>query len=283
MLSEKRDLKVGLAEQRFHQHLGIDVAALRLEHDAAPSSVGFVADIRRAAPASSPAAARRCFSMSLRLLNLVRESRVTTTWYWPMAELLGDIPARPHPERCRGPKCIGLLDRRRALSTSSPPVGKSGPGIMSTSLPIVAHSANLIRCRSAVQISPTLCGGTDGRHADRDARRAVGEQVRKGRRQHDQAPRPRRHRSSGNRPRPRRCPASSACATPRSGAPRCSASPQRYRRRHCRNCPGRRPAGSAARRILREADHRVVDRLTSPCGWYLPITSPTMRAHFLKP
>ena len=35
--------------------------------------------------------------------------------------------------------------------------------------------------------------------------------------------------------------------------------------------------------ILGEADHRVVDRDWSPCGWNLPMTSPTTRAHFLKP
>ena len=34
--------------------------------------------------------------------------------------------------------------------------------------------------------------------------------------------------------------------------------------------------------ILRQAHQGVIDR-TSPCGWYLPITSPTTRAHFLKP
>ena len=33
----------------------------------------------------------------------------------------------------------------------------------------------------------------------------------------------------------------------------------------------------AHREVLRHAHHGVVDR-ASPCGWYLPITSPTMRA-----
>ncbi len=34
----------------------------------------------------------------------------------------------------------------------------------------------------------------------------------------------------------------------------------------------------AQREVLGEADERVVQR-TSPCGWYLPITSPTIAAH----
>ena len=69
---------------------------------------------------------------------------------------------------------------------------------------------------------------------------------------------------------------------PRSCAPRCSAWRRRYRRRYCRNCPGRRPADSARRSPGRGAPARRRSAW-SPCGWNLPMTSPTMRAHFLKP
>ncbi len=45
-------------------------------------------------------------------------------------------------------------------STRTPPVGKSGPGISSTSLLTVALGL-LMRCSSAAQISPALCGGME--------------------------------------------------------------------------------------------------------------------------
>ncbi len=45
-------------------------------------------------------------------------------------------------------------------SISTPPVGKSGPGMNPTSVSVRAFGV-LIRCRSASQISPTLCGGIE--------------------------------------------------------------------------------------------------------------------------
>ncbi len=45
-------------------------------------------------------------------------------------------------------------------STSTPPVGKSGPGIMPTRVSVRAFGV-LMRCSSASQISPTLWGGMD--------------------------------------------------------------------------------------------------------------------------
>ncbi len=45
-----------------------------------------------------------------------------------------------------------------------------------------------------------------------------------------------------------------------------------------RSCPARRPAGSAATRPAPAGPGRRRSR-ESPCGWYLPITSPTTRAH----
>ena len=61
------------------------------------------------------------------------------------------------------------------------------------------------------------------------------------------------------------------------GAPRCSASPPADRRPSSRNCPGRRSAAGAWRNPAPCAPWRRRSRV-SPCGWYLPITSPTMRA-----
>ena len=45
-----------------------------------------------------------------------------------------------------------------AGSIRTPPVGKSGPGISATSSAI-SQAGLSIRCSSAAQISPTLCGG----------------------------------------------------------------------------------------------------------------------------
>ena len=64
----------------------------------------------------------------------------------------------------------------------------------------------------------------------------------------------------------------------RSCALRCSASPPADRRRPSRSCPGRRPAGSAARKSCARRTSASYSA-TSPCGWYLPITSPTIAAH----
>ncbi len=62
------------------------------------------------------------------------------------------------------------------------------------------------------------------------------------------APAPRHYRSDGNRRRPRRG-RPSGRSRPESAAPRCSDRPRRYRRRYCRNCPARRPAGSACAKL----------------------------------
>ena len=85
-----------------------------------------------------------------------------------------------------------------------------------------------------------------GRHADGDAGGAVGEQVGESAPAAPPARSSRHRRWGGNRPRPRRA-RPSAPRRPRSGGFRCSAWPRRYRRRYCRNCPARRPAGSARR------------------------------------
>jgi hypothetical protein len=47
------------------------------------------------------------------------------------------------------------------------------------------------------------------------------------------------------------------------------------RRRASRSCPGRRSAGSASRTACAMCTMRLVHVEESPCGWYLPSTSPT--------
>ena len=53
--------------------------------------------------------------------------------------------------------------------------------------------------------------------------------------------------------------------------------PPADRRPSSRNCPGRRSAAGASRNPAPCAPSRRRSP-ASPCGWYLPITSPTMRA-----
>ena len=84
-----------------------------------------------------------------------------------------------------------------------------------------------------------------GRHADRDAARAVDQQVRETRRQHRRLALGAVVVRAGNR----RCP----CRGPRAAhgrlgqaRPRCSAWPPADRRRPSRNCPGRRSAAGAS-------------------------------------
>ena len=59
----------------------------------------------------------------------------------------------------------------------TPPVGKSGPGTNSTSLSMVALGC-LMRCSTRVAQLLRVVRGDAGRHADGDARGAVGQQVR---------------------------------------------------------------------------------------------------------
>ena len=140
------------------------------------------------------------------------------------------------------PGAIGFGDHF-ARSTMMPPVGKSGPGTKLHQLvgPGLGIGDQIER---GVAEFGDIMRRDRGRHAHRDALRAIGEQIREGRRQHH-----RLFRVAGiivaeidrvfvdafeqQRARHRSC------------ALRCSDRRRRHRRRYCRNCPARRPAGSA--------------------------------------
>ncbi len=86
-----------------------------------------------------------------------------------------------------------------------------------------------------------------GRHADRDARAAVDEQVREAARQHERLGRATRR--SWDRSRPSPCRGRAEAPSPCGGrGPRCSASPPPSRRRPSRSCRARRRAVRAWRR-----------------------------------
>jgi len=159
-----------------------------------------------------------------------------------------------------------------------PPVGKSGPlthfrsvfdfrvGLVDQMQGGVAKLGGVVR-RESRSPCPPRCPARHWR-AGSETRRAAPPALSTYRRNWD-----------GTRRRPRRC-LRAAAARRQSCGLRCSDRQRDYRRRYCRNCPGRRPADSA-RRNLRQADHGVIDRL-SPCGWNEPITSPTILADFVN-
>ena len=99
---------------------------------------------------------------------------MTTTFHMPRPRVLL-LPLRAHAERA-APGAIGLGDLL-GRSTMMPPVGKSGPGTK-------VDSWSVVRLRVGDQVERGVAKFGDvvrrnrGRHADRDALRAVGEQVR---------------------------------------------------------------------------------------------------------
>jgi len=162
---------------------------------------------------------------------------------------------------------------RRAVE--DPPVGKSAPGR--------APSARRSRCRdcrsgragrrhlaevvgrnggripTAIPRSRSPAGserGTEGRAAPGASRRSWG----------------------ASRRFPCRGP-TAAPPPPSPSGPRCTASRRPSRRRPNRSFPAV-DQGVPEREVLHHA-HEASYTALSPCGWYLPITSPTMRADFL--
>ena len=139
-------------------------------------------------------------------------------------------------------------------STMMPPVGKSGPGTSSTSFSMVALGC-LMRCSSRrAQLVRRCAAGcwSPCRRRCPPSRWRAGSGRRPAARP---APRARRRRWGGSRPCPRRCRRAGPWRR-WSGGSRCSAWPRRYRRRCCRSCPARRPAGSARRSPARGAPAR---------------------------
>ena len=153
------------------------------------------------------------------------------------------VPARAHAERAAAGR-VGLGDRLARIDDRCRRSGNPGPARISAASCERAFGIVDQEQRGVAELGGVVRRDR-GRHADRDALRAVGEQIRETRPAAPPARSRCRHRSGGNRPRPRRCRRAGA-APPRSAAPRCSAWPPRYRRRYCRNCPARRPADSAA-------------------------------------
>jgi hypothetical protein len=108
--------------------------------------------------------------------NLVDDDRLALT----LVDVL-EVALRAHDDAA-ATGAIALANAAEAVDDSGG--GKSGAGMISISSSIVA-SGRRSRCTHASTTSLRLCGGMFGRHAHRDAARAVDEQVRQLRR-HDE-------------------------------------------------------------------------------------------------
>ncbi len=202
---------------------------------------------------------------------------MTTIWSLAARQLsIFHSPRTPHRAL---PRLVDARAARPCCSRIWPPVGKSGPLMcLSRSLVVELRVVDQ-RDRRRRITSPRLCGGmlvamptampvqpltsrcgTVAGSTIGSSRRAV--VVRRG-------------------SRPSRCSslAQQLVATAAPAAPRCSARPPARRRRASRSCRGRRPAARASRTAAPCAPSRR-STAVSPCGWYLPSTSPTTVAHF---
>ncbi len=153
-------------------------------------------------------------------------------------------PLRADAERA-APGAVGLGNGLLWNSTMMPPVGKSGPLTHFEQRSILASGLLDQMQRGVARVRRRCAAGSRSpcrpRCPARRWRAGSGS-----RRAEPPAPRSGRRNWAGTRRRPRRCPPAAA-ARPRSGGLRCSGRRRDYRRRYCRNCPGRRPADSARR------------------------------------
>ena len=155
-----------------------------------------------------------------------------------------DLPARAHLERAAagrvgGADLVGAADDLAAAGIVGPrQQRRTARRRASLSSLDQRHRGG----RDLAQVVARHLGG----QADRDAAGAVEQHERQARRQQRAAPRSSRRSWARSRPCLRRS-RRAAGARSAPGAPRCSASPRRRRRRGCRSCPGRRSADSAAR------------------------------------
>ncbi len=162
------------------------------------------------------------------------------------------VPARAHAERA-APGRIGFGDRFPAVD-DEPAGGKIRAGDE-----LQQRAASRLGIVDQMQRGVAQLGRVvrrdRGRHADRNSLRAVGQQIGETRPAVPPAPATGRRSWRGNRPHPRRC-RRAAAGRPRSCALRCNDRRLRYRRRYCRNCPGRRSADNARKNPARAAPAR---------------------------
>ena len=146
-----------------------------------------------------------------------------------------------------------------------PPVGKSGPGMISISSGRSIAGLS-ISAMAAVDDLAQIVRRDVGRHADGDAAGAVDQQVREARRQHRRLLPGTRRSCPGNRPSPCRCPRAVRCATLVRRALGVAHAPPADRRRSepklpCPSISGTRSDQSCAMRTKRVIDRGVAVRV----------------------
>ena len=235
-------------EQAFHHQRRIDAARARLEHQ--PDVLGgFVAHVGD----------QRQLLFVDQLGDLLDEPHLL---HLPgnfgdhdqtgaAAGVLG-VPARPQAERA-APGGVGLGDRLGRIDDDAAGREIRARARISTACGCARWAARSDKARRRTARRRCAAGSRSPCRPRCPARRwRAGSETPPAA---PPAPATRRRSWGGNRRRPRRCRRAGA-ARLRSAAPRCSGRRRRYRRRYCRNCPGRRPADSARRNPARGAPSR---------------------------
>ena len=172
------DLQVAGAEQRAHQLFGVDGAGTRFDDDAHVLG-GFVAHIGKDRDLARLDQLCQPFDQLgfLHLIGNLGDDDLPQ----PAAQILLR-PARAQAERA-APGAIGLGDavRRFDQHAAGREIGPLDQGRQR----VVARVGRLDQMQAGVHDLVQVVGGDVGCHADRDPRRTVGQQVRKGRGQHD--------------------------------------------------------------------------------------------------
>ena len=165
-------------------------------------------------------------------------------------DLVLAVASSSSPSARAAGSCRGRSGRpRRCWPRARPASRRSagrGPGVAHQLLDVGGAVAGRRAATQRGQQLARIVRRDAGGHAHRDARGAVGQKVGEGRGQDDRLLVAAVVGWRGNRPRPRRSRRAGPWR-PRSAGSRCSAWRRGYRRRCCRNCPGRRPGGSAGR------------------------------------
>ena len=172
------DLEIGVAVEHPHQHLGIDAARLGLDDQ--PHVVGaLVPDIAENRDLADLDQLGQLLDQA-RFLHLIGDFGDHDL---PgAATQILDLPAGAQPESCRG-RCGRPRRYWRAARRCTPPVGKSGPGTMPTSVSSRA-SGRLDQMQAGLDQLADIMRRDVGRHADGDAARSIGQQVGEGGGQH---------------------------------------------------------------------------------------------------
>ena len=236
MFIAKRVSRSLAAEQHLHQHRRVDGARARLQHDAdvLGALVAHVGEDRDLLGVDQLGDALD----QLALLHLVGDLG-DDDLPRAAAEIL-DRPARAQPERAAA-GAVGLLDRGARLDDD--PAGREVRALHEVEQRLVARVRRLDQVQAGVAAARRGCAAGCWSPC---RRRCPTSRSRAGSGTPPAAPpAPARSRRScrGSRPRPRPAPPS-ARRRRRSAGPRCSAGRRGCRRRCCRSCPARRPAGS---------------------------------------